>query len=58
MVTGLGSVEAGKLVDFTGLEKGPYNVGTAKLCKIKVRGTVFEGRVAPAKATKHQSQRR
>ena len=45
----LGSIEAGKLADFTVLEQDPYKVGAAGLRSVKVWGTVFEGRVAPAK---------
>jgi predicted amidohydrolase YtcJ len=48
----LGSIEAGKLADFAVLDRDPYEVGAAGLRSIKVWGTVFEGRVAPAKAGK------
>jgi len=44
----LGSIESGKLADFTVLDKDPYEVGVAGLRSIKVWGTVFEGRVFPA----------
>jgi len=44
----LGSIESGKLADFTILDKDPYEVGVAGLRSIKVWGTVFEGRVFPA----------
>ena len=46
----LGSIETGKLADFTVLEQDPYKVGAAGLRNIKVWGTVYEGRVAQAKA--------
>jgi predicted amidohydrolase YtcJ len=46
----LGSIEAGKLADFTVLDQDPYLVGAAGLRNIKVWGTVFEGQVHPAKA--------
>lgn len=45
----LGSVEAGKLADFSVLEQDPYQVGGSNLKDIKVWGTVFEGQVFPAK---------
>ncbi len=45
----LGSIEAGKLADFTVLDQDPYEVGAAGLRKIKVWGTVFEGQTHPAK---------
>lgn len=48
----LGSIETGKLADFTVLEQDPYTVGAAGLRNIKVWGTVYEGRVAQAKAAK------
>jgi predicted amidohydrolase YtcJ len=44
----LGSIESGKLADFTVLDKDPYEVGVAGLRSIKVWGTVFEGRMFPA----------
>lgn len=40
----LGSIEAGKLADFTVLDQDPYAVGTAGLRGIEIWGTVFEGR--------------
>lgn len=46
----LGSIESGKLADFTVLDQDPYAVGVAGLRSIKVWGTVFEGRVFPAAA--------
>lgn len=46
----LGSIEAGKLADFTVLDKDPYALGVEQLKNIKVWGTVFEGRVHQAKA--------
>lgn len=45
----LGSIEAGKLVDFAVLDQDPYAVGVQGLPKNKVWGTVFEGKVHPAK---------
>jgi hypothetical protein len=47
----LGSIEAGKLADFTVLDQDPYAVGAAGLRNIKVWGTVFEGASHPAKAS-------
>jgi predicted amidohydrolase YtcJ len=49
METELGSIEAGKLADFAVLDKDPYEVGVKGLRNIKVWGTVFEGKVHPAK---------
>ncbi len=46
----LGSIESGKLADFTVLDKDPYQVGAAGLRSIKIWGTVFEGKVTQAKA--------
>jgi predicted amidohydrolase YtcJ len=45
----LGSIEAGKLADFAVLDKDPYEVGVKGLRSIKIWGTVFEGKVHPAK---------
>ena len=45
----LGSIEAGKLADFAILDKDPYEVGVKGLRAIKVWGTVFEGKVHPAR---------
>lgn len=47
----LGSIEAGKLADFTVLDQDPYAVGAAGLRNIKVWGTVFEGASHAAKAS-------
>ena len=44
----LGSIESGKLADFTVLDRNPYEVDAAELPKIKVWGTVFEGQTHPA----------
>ena len=49
METELGSIEAGKLADFAVLDKDPYEVGVKGLRAIKVWGTVFEGKVHPAR---------
>lgn len=46
----LGSIEAGKLADFTVLEQDPYEVKIDQLKEIKVWGTVFEGEAYPATA--------
>ena len=51
METQLGSLEAGKLADFAVLDKDPYEVGVDGLRNIKVWGTVFEGKLHPAKST-------
>jgi predicted amidohydrolase YtcJ len=48
----LGSIESGKLADFTVLDASPYDVGVAGLRDIKVWGTVYEGKVHQAKAPK------
>lgn len=49
METQIGSIEAGKLADFSVLDKDPYDVGVKGLRDIKVWGTVFEGKAYPAK---------
>ena len=41
----IGSIEAGKLADFTVLDRDPYAAGAAGLRGIRVLGTVFEGAV-------------
>lgn len=46
----IGSIAAGKLADFTVVDKDPYEVGAAGLRSIKVWGTVYEGRPFKAKA--------
>ena len=46
----LGSIESGKLADFTVLDQDPYAVGGGRLKDIKVWGTVFEGVPHQAKA--------
>jgi predicted amidohydrolase YtcJ len=45
----IGSIEAGKLADFAVLDKDPYEAGVDGLRGIKVWGTVFEGKVHPAR---------
>jgi predicted amidohydrolase YtcJ len=44
----IGSIEPGKLANFTVLEQSPFDVDPVKLKDIKVWGTVLEGRVQPA----------
>ena len=46
----IGSIEPGKLANFTVLEQSPFDVEPAKLKDIKVWGTVLEGRVQPVSA--------
>ncbi len=43
----IGSIVAGKKADFTVLEQDPYEVDLDAVKDIKVRGTVFEGKVYP-----------
>ena len=43
----IGSIRAGKLADFTVLNKNPYRVNPKKIKDIKVIGTVFEGEYHP-----------
>ncbi|MBT4522548.1 MAG: amidohydrolase family protein [Halieaceae bacterium] len=43
----IGSIEIGKLADFTVLEQNPYAVPTEKLGEIPVWGTVFGGQPRP-----------
>jgi hypothetical protein len=43
----LGSIEVGKLADFTVLEQNPFEVSTETLKDIPIWGTVFEGSVFP-----------
>lgn len=47
----IGSIEAGKLADFAVLDKDPYEVGIKGLRTIKVWGTIFEGKVFPARSS-------
>ncbi len=47
----VGSIEPGKLANFTVLEKNPLTVPAEKIKDIKVWGTVQEGRVLPVKKT-------
>lgn len=44
----LGSIEAGKLADFTVLEKSPFDVPRDGIRNIGIWGTVVGGRVSPA----------
>ena len=46
----IGSIEPGKIADFTVLEQDPYAVSPMKLKDIPVWGTVFEGKVFPVEA--------
>lgn len=46
----IGSIVAGKIADFTVVDRNPYDVGAAGLRDIKVWGTVYEGRPFKAKA--------
>jgi predicted amidohydrolase YtcJ len=43
----IGSIEVGKLADFTVLERDPYAVPIEQLADIPIWGTVFEGRPYP-----------
>lgn len=43
----IGTIEAGKLADFSVMDKSPYDVGVKGLRDIKIWGIVFEGRVFP-----------
>ncbi len=45
----VGSIRAGKKADFVVLEKDPYKVNPKELKDIQIWGTVFEGKVYPAK---------
>ncbi len=44
----IGTIEAGKLADFTVVDVNPYEVGVEGLRDIKVWGVVFEGRMVKA----------
>ncbi len=44
----VGSIEPGKLADFTVLEEDPFAVDPMKLNEIKIRGTVLGGKLFPA----------
>jgi hypothetical protein len=46
----IGSLEPGKLANFTVLEQSPFDVEPTKLKDIKVWGTVLEGRMQPIPA--------
>jgi predicted amidohydrolase YtcJ len=43
----IGSIEAGKVADFTVLEQDPYEVDPVNLKDIPIWGTVFEGKLFP-----------
>lgn len=45
----IGSLRPGKKADFTILEKDPYKVKKSEFADIPIWGTVFEGRLQPAK---------
>lgn len=50
----LGSIQSGKIANFTVLEQDPYKVDPIRLKDVPVWGTVFEGRVFPiTKKNKH-----
>ncbi len=49
MEDSLGSIKAGKIANFTILDKNPYLTGADGLPTIKVRATVFEGKEFPVK---------
>ena len=44
----MGSLEPGKLADFTILEKDPYEVDPMRIKDIKIWGTVLSGRLQKA----------
>ena len=52
----LGSIEVGKIANFTVLDADPFDVDPIDLARIGVRGTVFEGRWFPVPAA-HQARR-
>ena len=41
-------VEAGKIADFTVVDRDPYEVGAEGFREIDIWGVVFEGRKVPA----------
>ena len=45
----VGSIEPGKMADFTVLEENPFTVDPLKLKEIKIRGTVLGGKSFPVK---------
>lgn len=45
----IGTIEAGKLADFSVMDKDPYDVGVDGLRDIEIWGIVFEGRKFPVK---------
>ena len=47
----IGSIEPGKLANFTVLEQSPFDVDPMKLKDIKVWGTVLEGRIQPVQVS-------
>ena len=44
----IGSIEAGKLADFTILEQDPLSVPPEKLKDIAITGTIVGGKIFPA----------
>ncbi len=50
----IGSIRAGKRADFVALDADPYQVAPAAIRDIKVLGTVFEGKVNPARDSRGQ----
>ena len=44
----LGTIEAGKIADFTVVDRDPYEVGAEGFPDIDIWGVVFEGRKVPA----------
>lgn len=53
----IGSIQAGKLANFTVLDASPYEVRPDAIKEIGVWGTVLEGRIQPATREKHASLR-
>ena len=53
----IGSIEAGKLANFTVLEEDPLTVDRLKIKDIKVWGTVLEGKVLPAESLEREVEK-